>query len=102
MDAETKASRGLSSLTEARRWLLLFPRQFLPAGVLGPQEATLDIRAYLMPHPTGLTLVDTGMAPSGRSLDQALAEAGATWADASEVVITHANPDHIGALVVLC
>ena len=70
----------------------------LPAGVLGPQETTLDIRAYLMPHLTGLTLVDTGMAPSGRDLDQALAESGATWADVSEVVITHAHPDHVGAL----
>ena len=50
--------------------------QVLPAGVLGPHETILDIRAYLVPHPTGLTLVDTGMAPSGHALDQALADAG--------------------------
>ena len=70
----------------------------LPAGVLGPDETILDIRAYLVPHHTGLTLVDTGMARSGHALDQALSDAGAAWTDVSEVVITHAHPDHTGAL----
>lgn len=70
----------------------------IPAGVFGPNETTLDIRAYLVPHATGLTLVDTGMSPSGAALDQALAQAGAAWTDVSEVVITHAHPDHTGAL----
>jgi glyoxylase-like metal-dependent hydrolase (beta-lactamase superfamily II) len=70
----------------------------LPAGVLGPNPMAVNVRAHLVPHETGLTLVDTGLDPSGQALDQALAEAGASWADVSEVVITHAHPDHIGAL----
>lgn len=72
--------------------------QVLPAGAIGPEETILDIRAYLVPHQTGLTLVDTGMARNGLALDRALLDAGATWADVSEVVITHAHPDHTGAL----
>ena len=70
----------------------------IPAGILGPDPMTVNVRAYLVPHETGLTLVDTGLDPGGDALDLALADAGASWTDVSDVVITHAHPDHVGAL----
>jgi glyoxylase-like metal-dependent hydrolase (beta-lactamase superfamily II) len=38
------------------------------------------------------------MDASGHALDAALGEAGAAWSDVSHVLITHAHPDHVGAL----
>ncbi len=70
----------------------------IPAGALGPKAFTLDVRAYLVPHLTGMVLIDTGMEPTGEALTAALSTAGAEWSDVSDVMITHAHPDHIGAL----
>lgn len=70
----------------------------LPAGALGPEPVTLDVRAYLVSHATGVVLVDTGMDAAGLALDAALSEVGASWSDVSHVLITHAHPDHVGAL----
>ena len=70
----------------------------VPAGVFGPTPVTLDIRSYLVPHDSGLVLVDTGLNPSGHDLDAALAAAGAGWSDVSDVVVTHGHRDHVGAL----
>lgn len=70
----------------------------IPAGALGPEEMTLDVRAYLVPHKSRLVLVDTGMDPTGHALDAALKGAGAEWSDVSQVIITHGHPDHVGAL----
>lgn len=72
--------------------------QLIPAGALGPEAVTLDVGAYLVAHASGLVLVDTGMDATGQALDLALADAGASWSDVSDVVITHGHPDHIGAL----
>jgi glyoxylase-like metal-dependent hydrolase (beta-lactamase superfamily II) len=70
----------------------------IPAGALGPEPVKLDVRAYLVPHESGLVLVDTGMDASGQALDLALAQCGASWTDVSHLVITHAHPDHVGAV----
>jgi glyoxylase-like metal-dependent hydrolase (beta-lactamase superfamily II) len=70
----------------------------IPAGAMGPAPMRLDVRAYLVPHATGLVLVDTGMDPAGDAIQTALAGAGASWSDVSDVVLTHAHPDHVGAL----
>src|SRR5215471_9344365 len=64
----------------------------LPAGALGPGPVTLDVRAYLVSHATGVVLVDTGMDAGGPSLDAALIEVGASWSDVSHVLISHAHP----------
>lgn len=40
----------------------------LPAGAVGPDPVTLNVRAHLVPYATGLVLVDTAMAsPAKRS-----------------------------------
>lgn len=70
----------------------------VPAGILGPEPVPMSVRAYLVAHACGLTLVDTGLDPTGEALDTALASADADWSDVSDVVITHAHPDHVGAL----
>ena len=70
----------------------------IAAGILGPDPMTVNVRAYLVPHETGLTLVDTGLDPGGDALDLALAHAGASSTDVSDVMITPAHPDHVGAL----
>lgn len=70
----------------------------IPAGRMGPEPVKLDVRAYLVPHASGLVLVDTGMDASGQALDESLEQRGAAWSDVSHVVITHGHPDHTGAL----
>ncbi|OMH24816.1 hypothetical protein BKD30_07345 [Tersicoccus phoenicis] len=70
----------------------------IPAGALGPDPVTVDVRAHLVPHATGLLLVDTGMDADGAALDATLDEISATWSDVSHVVITHGHPDHVGGL----
>lgn len=70
----------------------------LPSGVLGPEPMSLDVRAFLVPHATGVVLVDTGIDAAGVALDDALRAIDADWSDVSDVVITHAHPDHVGAL----
>jgi glyoxylase-like metal-dependent hydrolase (beta-lactamase superfamily II) len=70
----------------------------IPAGAFGPDPVTLDVRAFLAPHASGVVLVDTGMDPGGQALDEALGTIGAAWSDVSHVLVTHAHPDHTGAL----
>jgi glyoxylase-like metal-dependent hydrolase (beta-lactamase superfamily II) len=70
----------------------------LPAGLAGPEAMDFDVRCFLVPHATGLALVDTGMDHSVRSIAGKLAEIGADWADVTDVILTHHHPDHIGGL----
>ena len=86
----------LTGMSAAIRAVVMEHR--IPAGALGPEPVTLDVRAYLVTHATGVILVDTGMDASGHALDAALGEAGAAWPDVSHVLITHAHRDHVGAL----
>lgn len=70
----------------------------LPAGMAGPDPMTLDVRCFLVPHNDGIVLVDTGMQTDAQHIADALIAAGAGWDDLSDVVLTHAHPDHCGAL----
>jgi hypothetical protein len=58
----------------------------VPAGALGPESMTLDVRAHLVPPATGIVLVDTGIEPTGHALDAAVNQVGATWSDVSQGV----------------
>jgi glyoxylase-like metal-dependent hydrolase (beta-lactamase superfamily II) len=70
----------------------------LPAGVAGPDAMTFDVRCFLVPHATGVTLVDTGPDDSVLPITGKLAEIGAGWGDVTDVILTHHHPDHTGGL----
>ena len=70
----------------------------LPAGVAGPEPMDFDVRCFLVPHATGLTLVDTGLAHTVASITGRLGEIRAGWADVTDVILTHHHPDHTGGL----
>lgn len=52
--------------------------------------------AYLVPCPGGLSLVDTGTAPSAARLHRLLARGGLRPTDLDRVILTHAHYDHAG------
>jgi glyoxylase-like metal-dependent hydrolase (beta-lactamase superfamily II) len=70
----------------------------LPAGMAGPEPMDFDVRCYVLPHSTGLVLIDTGMPETPERVGAALADLGAAWTDVTDVVLTHAHPDHTGGL----
>jgi glyoxylase-like metal-dependent hydrolase (beta-lactamase superfamily II) len=70
----------------------------LPAGLAAPQAVDSDVRCFLVPHATGLTLVDTGPDPAGQEIAAKLADIGAGWTDVTDVILTHHHADHIGGL----
>src|SRR5436190_21394939 len=70
----------------------------LPAGVAGPAPLDFDVRCYLVPHPDGLLLVDTGVVGSHVLMDPVLERLDAGWGDITDVVLTHNHPDHVGGL----
>jgi glyoxylase-like metal-dependent hydrolase (beta-lactamase superfamily II) len=76
---------------------IVMPLQ-LPPGIAGPEPVDADVRAFAVRDADRVILVDTGMQADGAELDAAFAEAGLSWADVSDVVLTHHHPDHIGAL----
>src|SRR5690242_7606094 len=70
----------------------------LPAGVAGAQPLSFDVRCFLVPHSGGVVLVDTGMQPDPQPVEDALTGMGAGWDAVSNIVVTHAHPDHVGGL----
>jgi glyoxylase-like metal-dependent hydrolase (beta-lactamase superfamily II) len=86
--------------------LLLAYRSRYPA-VYGKDDTwRLAIRAWLIRHPAGQILMDTGIGPEGGpgfgwfeapgEIHSALAEVGTSAADIPSVVISHVHDDHIG------
>lgn len=70
----------------------------LPAGITGPDTMDFDVRCFLVPHSTGLVLVDTALPGSADAIGAALDELGATWADVTDILLSHDHPDHVGGL----
>jgi glyoxylase-like metal-dependent hydrolase (beta-lactamase superfamily II) len=54
-------------------------------------------QAYLWRDPDGLTLVDTGTAGSGETVESAVRGLGLARTDLDRIVITHFHADHAGA-----
>lgn len=70
----------------------------LPAGILGPEPASYDTRAFVVPHDDGVVLIDTGFDPDAGAIAQALASVGRNWHDITDIILTHDHVDHVGAL----
>jgi glyoxylase-like metal-dependent hydrolase (beta-lactamase superfamily II) len=69
-----------------------------PAGVAGPQPLAFDTRCFLVAHSGGVVLVDAGMQTGAQPVEEALTGMGAGWDAVSDIVVTHAHPDHVGGL----
>ncbi|WP_051808133.1 MBL fold metallo-hydrolase [Actinoplanes subtropicus] len=70
----------------------------LPAGMAGPEPMDLDVRCFIVPHASGVTIVDTGPDKSASRIADKLAEIGGGWGDVTDVILTHHHPDHTGGL----
>jgi glyoxylase-like metal-dependent hydrolase (beta-lactamase superfamily II) len=57
-----------------------------------------DVRCFLIPHEDGVALLDTGLPGSAPEIGAALGDIGATWADVSDILLSHDHPDHVGGL----
>ncbi len=74
--------------------------KLLRAGGAATDRISLDISALLVRMPGRLVLIDTGLGPSDHGvLPKDLAMAGVSAAEVTDVLITHAHRDHVGALV---
>jgi glyoxylase-like metal-dependent hydrolase (beta-lactamase superfamily II) len=63
-------------------------------------HVTLSVDDLLIQMPGHLVLIDTGFGPTQHgALPQSLASAGFSPAQITDILITHAHPDHIGGLV---
>ena len=70
----------------------------VPAGMLGPDPVTFDVRCFIVPGADGIVLVDAGPPGAANAIEAALDRIGARWSDVSDVVLTHAHFDHVGGL----
>jgi glyoxylase-like metal-dependent hydrolase (beta-lactamase superfamily II) len=59
------------------------------------------VNAYLIVDPDGLTLIDAGMARNGKAILDYIAGLGRSPADLRRILVTHADPYHVGALAAL-
>ena len=55
-------------------------------------------RVYCIADPDGLTLIDASIAPSGPKIIRQIEASGRKASDVKRILITHAHPDHVGAL----
>jgi glyoxylase-like metal-dependent hydrolase (beta-lactamase superfamily II) len=55
-------------------------------------------RVYLITDGDGATLIDASIAPAARSIIRQVRAAGLAAHDVRRILITHAHPDHVGAL----
>jgi glyoxylase-like metal-dependent hydrolase (beta-lactamase superfamily II) len=59
------------------------------------------VNLYLIIEPDGLSLVDAGTPGGPKAVARALARRGRALSDITNILITHADPDHIGGLAEL-
>lgn len=59
------------------------------------------VNVYLIVDADGLTLIDTGLARSGKKILSYMASLGYSPQDLKRIVITHADGDHVGGLAAL-
>lgn len=65
------------------------------------QISRLAINQYLILDPDHLTLVDTGLSGNGKNLLRHMRQLGYAPGDLKTILITHADPDHTGAVAEL-
>jgi glyoxylase-like metal-dependent hydrolase (beta-lactamase superfamily II) len=70
----------------------------LTAAVFGVLTQFNGLNGYLIRGADGFTLVDAGLKGFDRAVKQALSQLGGSLNDLKRIVITHAHPDHVGAL----
>jgi glyoxylase-like metal-dependent hydrolase (beta-lactamase superfamily II) len=70
----------------------------VPAGVLGPEPVTIEVRCFVVPGANGVVVVDTGIPGTAEAIETALERVGARWSDVTDIVLTHAHFDHVGGL----
>ncbi len=70
----------------------------VPAGVLGPEPVSFEVRCFVVADAGGVVLVDTCTPGSSEAIGAALAKVGAAWSDVTDVVLTHSHFDHTGGL----
>jgi glyoxylase-like metal-dependent hydrolase (beta-lactamase superfamily II) len=70
----------------------------LPPGMLGPDPVTFEVRCFVVADSSGVVLIDTCAPDSTAAIGTALAQAGASWSDVSDIVLTHHHFDHTGGL----
>jgi glyoxylase-like metal-dependent hydrolase (beta-lactamase superfamily II) len=61
-------------------------------------EGLMVGRVYLLEGEDGLTIIDAGMSTAGGKILAQLVKAGYKPQDVKRILITHAHPDHVGAL----
>ena len=57
----------------------------------------LSVYAFLISEPR-MTLIDTGLIGSGRGVERYVKRIGRSMDELSQIICTHAHPDHIGAV----
>lgn len=57
------------------------------------------VSAYVLVRPSGLAIIDTGIANSEDQIGAVIATAGRGWEDVKHVILTHWHQDHSGSAV---
>jgi glyoxylase-like metal-dependent hydrolase (beta-lactamase superfamily II) len=70
----------------------------VPAGMLGPDPVSFEVRCFVVADAGVVVLVDTCTPGSSEAIGAALARVGAAWSDVTDVVLTHSHFDHTGGL----
>jgi glyoxylase-like metal-dependent hydrolase (beta-lactamase superfamily II) len=61
-------------------------------------EMSFDVRCFLVPHATGIVLIDTGVPGTVASIAAGLDRIGARWGDVTDIILTHKHFDHTASL----